>query len=348
MCRVTSELSRRLRTRSLLWYDLHAEAVHLNRLGGVLTPDPTPVNEEYQPGSVSATVPAISFLVATTHAGLLLFEGSRATRLFRGRDFFGLTTRDGRWYAFHRFGVGNGCIISFRLESGRAVDARAEITGLMRGVHQIDFIDDSLWIVETFQDRITVVPVDAIGEHWRGRSRERHPVGRSGIGREQPNHAHFNSIFGRDGRVYLVAHYEGAKTGRDSELFTLDPDGRVRSREPMGGSDCHNIAFLDDQRVFCRSKEGTVRVAGEDVLRLDGYVRGLALGDDFQIVGTSPEAADRARRSEGAGSVVITDRSFKPVATITLPGTQVYEVRRTDRPDLGLSASRAGSETGVA
>lgn len=329
-----------MKTRTLLAYDLHAETVRLDRVAGTLTPGPMALNEEYAVAEVRGAVPDISFLVATTHAGLLFFQGSRARRLFAGRDFYGLTTRGGRWYAFCRFAVGNGAIISFRLEHGRAVDARTELAGLMRGVHQIDFIGDSLWIVDTFQDRILVVPEHAVGPGWRRHVRAHYPIGRSGIGREQPNHAHFNSVLGWQGGIYLMAHYEGAKTGRDSELFLLDEEGAVRGRRPLGGSDCHNIGFLDGERVYCRSKEGAVRVGNQDALRLEGYVRGLALGDDHQIVGTSAVADSRAQRADGSGSIVVTDRAFAPLATIMLPRTQVYEVRRVDRPDLGLSASR--------
>ena len=238
--------------------------------------------------------------------------------------------------------MGNGCIISFRLEGGRAVDARVELRGLLRGIHQIDFVGDSLWIVDTFHDRVVVVPVGAIGHHWRRHSAMYYPVGRSGIGREQPNHVHFNSVLGWDGGIYLVAHHDGAKTGRDSELFLLDPDGTVRDREPMGGSDCHNIAILDGYRVFCRSREGTVSVNGQDVLRLDGYVRGLSLGHDFQIVGTSAVSSHRDQRAKGNGTVVVADRGFTPLATVILPRTQVYEIRRVDTPDLGLSGLPRG------
>ncbi len=119
------------------------------------------------------------------------------------------------------------------------------------------------------------------------RSRSSIPQAARKIGREQPNHAHFNSLFGWAGGVYLVAHNETVKTCRGSELFLLDTDGTVKGREPMGGSCCHNIAILDGRQVICRSVEGTVAVDGADVLSLDAFVRGLSLGSDHHIVGTS-------------------------------------------------------------
>jgi hypothetical protein len=78
-----------------------------------ITPDPSPVNARYDVAGVEGDVPDIRFLVGTSTAGLLLFDGGRSTRLFEGIDFFGLSRRDERWYAFQRYG-NCGRIISFR------------------------------------------------------------------------------------------------------------------------------------------------------------------------------------------------------------------------------------------
>ncbi len=93
------------------------------------------------------------------------------------------------------------------------------------------------------------------------------------------------------------------------------------------------------RQVTCRSVEGAVAVGGADVLKLDAFVRGLALGLDHHVVGLSPIGVDRVQRNEGEGGVVVTTADFQPVATIRLPGTQVLEVRRVDVADLGLSAT---------
>jgi hypothetical protein len=276
--------------------------------------------------------------VGTSRAGLLLVDGHRVTRLFRGIDFFGISTHRGRWFAFQRY-RGNGRIISFRLDGRFAVDARTEIGGLNRGVHQIDFFEGALWIVDTYRDRIVEVPIAAIGHRWRHAARMHYPVGRVGIGREQPNHAHFNSLYRGDCGIYVIAHNETVKTCRGSELFLLDVDGSVLARELIGGSCCHNIGILDGHRVTCRSVEGTVAVGDDEVLRLDAFVRGLALGLDHHVVGMSPIGADRRQRDEGEGGVVVTTAGFRPLATLRLSGTQVLDIRRVDVPDLGLSAT---------
>jgi hypothetical protein len=320
-------------------YDRHSEALGLECAMERITPRPSPVNVRYEVAGVEGEVPDIRFLVGTSTAGLLLFHGARPTRLFEGIDFFGLSRRDDRWYAFQRYG-NCGRIISFRLEDDRAVDARTELAGLSRGIHQIDFIEDDLWIVDTYRDRVLVVPVESIGRRWRRVVRKLYPIGRSGIGLGQPNHAHFNSIYRwRDG-IYLVAHNDTTKTGRGSDLFLLDLAGNVKAREPMGGSCCHNIGVLDGKRVTCRSREGVIAVDGKEVLPLGPFLRGLSLGPDYHVVGKSAAGSDRKSRDAADGAVLITDAGFsRLIATIRLTGTQVHEIRRLDIDDLGLSST---------
>jgi hypothetical protein len=321
-----------------LLHDRNSERLGLDALVERLTPPPDAVNEPFAVAGVEGSVPDIRFLVATTTMGLLLFDGPCATRLFRGRDFFGMTRHHERWYAFHRWGM-NGRIISFRLDGSRAVDARTEMAGLSRGVHQIDVIDGSLWVVDTYLDRLLEVPVEAVGPGWRRAVRKHYPAGRLQLGRAQPRHAHFNSIYRCVHGINLVAHNETLKTGRDSEIYLLGPDGSVRTRRDLGASCCHNIGILDGHEVTLRSWDGTVSVDGRDVLVDGGFLRGLALGRDYHLVGTSAFEWKRQQRDAAEGGVIITDPQFRPLATVRIAGTQVYDLRRVDDEDLGLSAT---------
>jgi hypothetical protein len=328
--------NRTMRFRIGLFFDRYSEQLHVDPIVGRLTPEPTPVNLPFEPTDIAGEVPDIRFLVGTSHAGLLLFQGPRATQLFRGSDFFGISRRGDRWYAFQRY-LSNGRIISFRLDHGRASDARTEVAGLSRGVHQIDFIDDSLWVVDTYHDRLLEIPVEALGRGWRRRVRQHHPIGRRGLGRERPRHAHFNSIYRCGGGILLVAHNDTVKSRRGSELFVLDSSGSVVARTPMGGSCCHNVGIIAGKMVTCRSLEGCVAVDGHEVLAGEGFLRGLALGPDFHVIGRSACEGDRLVRHLGDGGLIITSTDFTRVASIRLTGTAVHEVRRVDIEDLCLS-----------
>jgi hypothetical protein len=321
-----------------LLYDRYSERLGFDALVEHVTPQPIAVNEPFKVTGLEGTVPDIRFLVGTTNAGLLLIEGPMATRLFRGTDFFGISRRDGRWYAFQRW-LSNGRIISFRLEGARAVDARTEMAGLSRGVHQIDFIDGSLWVVDTYLDRLLQVPEEAVGRGWRKVARKHFPAGRSGIGRGRSGHAHFNSIYRCMHGINIVAHNETVKTGRGSEILLLASDGRVLARRELGGACCHNIGILDGREVICRSWEGTVVVDDEEVLAVGSFLRGLALGPDYHLIGKSAFESRREARNAAEGGVIVTDREFRPLATVRLADTQVCEVRRVDVADLGISAT---------
>jgi hypothetical protein len=331
-------------------YDRHGERWGIDRLEAVLTPPPAAANRPYPLDAVDGEVPGIRFLAATSAAGLLLFDGARATTLFdaytRRQDgmggFYGISRRGERWYAYQRVAA-TGRLISFRLDGDRAVDARTEMAGGPRSVHQIDFIGDVLWLVDTYNNRVLEVPAAALGNGWRRAVREHYPNGRLVDGVRSPNYSHFNSVFGVGGTTWLVAHNESVKTHRHSELFVLGPDGALLERRDLGGSCCHNICLLDGEPVSCRSWEGTVNVAGRDVLSLGSFTRGLSLGPDHHLVGASGIETQRAARDLARSRIVVTDPAFVPVATLHLGHTQVHELRRVDVEDLGLSAFAGSS-----
>lgn len=335
----------RLRPPLIAFYDRHGERLGLDRIESALTPPPRPVNRRFDLEAIEGTVPDIRFLVGTSAAGLLLFDGPEVVQLFdryaRRHDdgiggYYGITRRGDRWYVYHRVAA-TGRVISFRLEGRRAVDARTELSGLSRSVHQIDFIDDDLWVVDTYDNRVLVVPAAALGRGWRRAARVLYPNGVLASGVSSENYSHFNSVYGWGGTVCLVAHNETTKTQRRSELFLLDRDGQVIGRQDLGGSCCHNVARLDGEWVTCCSWEGTVTLGGREVLSLGSFTRGLALGPDFHVIGASGIESRRAARDLSRSRIVITDRSFAPLATISLRHTQVQEVRRVDVDDLGLS-----------
>jgi hypothetical protein len=334
-------IGRRLKKPLIRAYERYGHRARLDRLESAIASAPHAVNAARETDGIEGEAPPIRFLVGTSAAGLLLFDGARMVRLFDGYPrtedgsggYYGISHRDGRWFVYQAI-LATGRVISFRLEGDRAVDVRAEIEGLPRAIHQIDFIDDELWIIATFHNRIIVVPAAAIGKHWREAARVYHPTGARDI--LLGNTSHFNSVYGADGAVHVVAHNETHKTGKPSEAFVLDRAGRVLERRDLVGGSCHNIAPVDGGWVTCWSWEGSVGVDGREVLSLGGFTRGLALGSDHHVVGASG-VATRATRDQADSRIVITDAGFRPVATLHVARTQVHEIRRVDSLDLGLS-----------
>ena len=148
-----------------------------------------------------AAFEAIEALV-TAGRGLYLLSGGRVRRLARGR-FYGLTRDEAAYYAFcsHPRGAG-GSIYRFDLDAGRITGSRRLFSGLTRGVHQIDVVDDRLLVVDSYRNELVVLDR---GGRLRGRL---HPLGRLRSGRHSDNYAHLNSVHAVGDRVYVLAHHE--------------------------------------------------------------------------------------------------------------------------------------------
>lgn len=331
--------------------------------GGYLLRRAAPEREREQPCAVSGEVPDICFLVATSGRGLLLYRRGRLMRLLRG-SCYGLTCHDGWWYAFQQLGS-YGRIARFRLEGGRPSRLSTVLTGLNYGIHQIDFIDGALVLVDTLKDRLLVYE-DAPRLRqvsWRRWSQQVYPAGVRTVrdyrwdrlrgGRDAKACWHFNSVFATGGTVYLVAHNRSVLSGRRSQLFVLDGEFRVREVRELGAADVHNFWTDGVREMFCASARGALRgaagagaglVAGAGPsagVALGGYLRGLSVGGDFVLVGSSRLAAGRQAREAGDGLVHVLDAGLAAVGQVRMPGTQVYEIRRVDAADLALSAAPA-------
>ena len=104
-----------------------------------------PVNENFTKYSASGDTSNISFLIGTQSQGLLLYNNGEITMLFKENGFYGITKLSDTFYAFHKTGM-HGNIISFRIEKNKAIDISTVIKGLSRGIHQIDFIGQDLYV----------------------------------------------------------------------------------------------------------------------------------------------------------------------------------------------------------
>jgi hypothetical protein len=299
------------------------------------------------PVQIDGTMPPFGFLVSTSRHGLLLFDGGRLTELLHG-ECYGLTNRGSWWYAYRRVRA-HGQIVRFHLEGCRARSVQIVLHGLNYGIHQVDFIEGRLVLVDTVKNRLLIYDgADALrGRSWQCWSWQVYPTGvrevadfrrdRLRCTRDSPHYRHFNSVFARGSEVYLVAHNRTRSSGRRSELYVLDRDLAPREIRDLRTAEVHNYWTDGQQEIICASAKGTLRVDGVDVAQFGTYTRGLSVGPDHILVGGSQHAAQRWGRDEGDGRVHVLDRSFRVLGRLTIPGTQVHEVRRVDGYELALS-----------
>ena len=266
--------------------------------------------------------------LVASRQGLFAADRNRAELVAHG-FFFGLHRHGDTVFAFEACDVpstdsARGRILAFALDAGRIAGVRVIATGLDNQCHQLAVIDDLLCLVDTANQLIRRFtragePVDV-----------RAPLPPVRRGEESEGYRHINSIAQVSGGVALMLHNGAGEPGRASEIAWLDADWRVARLEPLAGYGCHDIVEDAAGVIWhCGSRDGELlRSDGAPIKVSDRMTRGLAVGRDGLIVGTS-EFGPRAQRTELTGSIVFLDRDHRPVSALPLAGapTDIVAIR---------------------
>jgi hypothetical protein len=272
---------------------------------------------------IEGELPLASFLVATSHQGLLRIAGGRVDRVAAGCSYYGLAPEGDQWLAFERLGRW-GRIVRLDLRDGASSTL---VWGLSAGIHQIATTPEALVVTDTYNNRLLVYEDLGAGVRERRQADAvEHPVGRLREGRRSDNYAHFNSLCRHDNVWELVAHNESASTGRTSELFVLDERFDVKDVRPLPHTCCHNFVRHGGTELYCGSGEGVLVADGAEVFRTADFTRGLAVTDDLILLGTSARLA-RSTRGSGQGSVYALDRNLRVLGVIRVAGTQIHDIQ---------------------
>ncbi len=290
-----------------------------------------PVNPENRlmHSSISGTPPECMCLVAAK-TGLYLWEPKRLVRFLKG-DFYGLSFYKGHWYAYQQLYT-RGRLIRFKLSEGQMLEPKQLLHSLSRGCHQIDFLDDDLYVTDTYNNRLLILSVD--GEKVTTKSAY-YPAGELVNGRQSQNYVHMNSVWRGEDTIYVFFHNETTKTERPSEIVRLDKEFSINERIPINGSNGHNVILFKDKIMFCDSQGGALVWGDEPVFECEFFTRGLSITDNFLIVGGS-EYGDRNARYYLKGSLHFLDHDFRSLSSATIPGL-VQEVRCVSHADYSLS-----------
>lgn len=321
----------------------------------------------------TAGVPRIRFLVTTSVHGVLLYDKRELTQILPG-DCYGLTRHGDWWYVFQRLG-NYGRITRFQLDGAKPRGVQRVLAGLNYGIHQIDFLDNRLVLIDTLKNRLLVYEGAAKLRRgsWQRWTLQVYPLGvrkfrdyrwdRAQSDQHPGSYPHFNSIFRRHQQVYIVAHNHTMTSGRRSQLFMLDDDLKLQEIRDLGAADVHNYWTSGHQELFCASAKGSLRNGSTDAILLGGYTRGLSVSHDYLLVGTSRldpnrklwKQHNKARRSwmptqckPGTGGVHFINREFKRLGHIIIPDTDVHDIRRIDAEELALSTSQESSTAQLA
>ncbi len=289
----------------------------------------TPVNEDFTKHSIRGDTTNIDFLIATQSLGLLFYNNGKIIRFFKEKGFYGITKFSGTFFAFHKTGM-HGNIISFRIESNKAIDVKLIIKGLSRGIHQIDFIGQDLYVTNTYDNSILIYSnlVSKHNLHWKDYNKIIYPNGKLQNGRKSSNYNHFNSLFKHKNKIFLIAHNETKKTNRPSEIFSLNSFTlNTLGRQKIAGSNCHNIYINNKEKMYCNSLEGTLNINGENIISHKNiFTRGLSVSDKYLLLGGSDIQPNRLKREKTNGYIYIYDLRLSLKQTILIQNTQIQEI----------------------
>lgn len=257
--------------------------------------------------------------LAASRNGLFAVDRHAGVRQIAYGFFFGLRRHGDSIFLFEACDVPNrpsrrGRLVRLTLGAGRIVAARVIAKGLDNQCHQLALIDDVICLVDTANQailRFTLdgVPIDA-QRPLAAATREDHTGA----------YHHINSIAHVRGQVAVLLHNGTSEPRRPSELVWLDHDWRVVRCETLAGHCCHDIVEDGNGVLWhCGSLRGELlSSAGAAVRVSDRLTRGLALGRQGLIVGTSLFGA-RPVRTELAGSVIFLDDALRKLDEIELP-----------------------------
>lgn len=279
-------------------------------------------------------LPNIEFLVGTRHAGLLYYKNGVIAQYFKKKRVYGITRKGNAWFAFIRDrDIDHGSIISFKLINGEVSKIETIINNVHRGIHQIDFINNSLVITspeegvvieyKSFPDNITP------NRHILGTPKE-----------------HFNSLYAYGDKILFLAHNQSLKTKAKSKILVTNKKFKKINVLQTIGECCHNIYRDKSNIITCDSINGRVIINNKPALENMGFVRGLSIADDYVIIGSSSRADDGKNR-RGLGSVGVYTKDLKELSRIYINKTQVYEIRRVDKKDYCLSNNSKDSKDGL-
>jgi len=212
------------------------------------------------------------------------------------------------------------------------------------GLHAIDFIDDDLYIMDTYNNRCLIARmVEPLNELRI--MREIYPRGKSSFQGtaylKNAYHGHFNTVYRSGDFTYMIAHNCTLKTNVESELYifcndTMKLEGVISSI----GSATHDLVVdASGDMYMCDSGNHSVKVFDGEKFRtvwrdtqFKSFVRGLAMNDDINVIGGSFRTDNvREHKQHPLHSMLfVTDKNFNTLCTIkVLNFGQVHQIRFT-------------------
>lgn len=275
------------------------------------------------------------FLVSTKN-GLFYINNYRLFKIMNG-EFYGITTISKSQFFIYQKGLNNGKIFLLEKVKNKFVYKKTMLKNLSDGIHQIDFVNNKLFVANTYNNSVDIYQYD-YNLNSLHKIDDIYPNGRLVKGRRSENYSHLNSIFLENEMLYILFHNETSKSNKPSDIFVYDlKKSKVVQTIKTDSGNAHNILIYENNLFHLDSMGKQIKVNNLSYLKLDKFLRGLSVSTNFITVGGS-DYAKREDRNSAKGCIYFLSHRFKLLEVVTIDG-MVQEIRKIDSVDFSLSSN---------
>lgn len=275
------------------------------------------------------------FLIATKN-GLFCIENYSLFKIMNG-EFYGITVVSKSQFLVYQKGLNSGKIFLLKKEKNYFVYKKTILKNLSDGVHQIDLVNNRLFVANTYNNSIDIYKYDNILNSLN-KIDEIYPDGKLLNGRNSENYLHPNSIYLKKDLLYVLSHNETSKSNKPSEIFIYNPKtNKVVKKIKTSSGNAHNILVYKKNMYHLDSMNKQIKVNNLPFLKLGKFLRGLSVSSDFIAVGGS-DYAKRENRNSAKGCIYFISHKFKILEIVNIDG-MVQEIRKIDSIDFSLSSN---------
>ena len=284
-------------------------------------------------------------LIFSTSKGICIMDTRQniARMIMKGHSY-GITRFEDKWIVQRTLNrrstvpknrrVSN--ILCLKIKNNIVEEIQSLIIGLPSEIHQIDNINNTLFIPFTGYPKVLFYSIKNLKFYLPGTLFTARSYFYSG-----GNLSHLNSIFKKGNLVYVIAHNQTAHTGKKSQLIVHDLRTGLKKIKNLNAHSAHNIyADSSDKLMFCDSNARKLIYNNRVIFKTNKLLRGLSLTQEKIFVGGSDICFEEDKRFSSEATIYILNRSGVLLGKIDFPDLgNIYEIRQFSENDYALSDS---------
>jgi hypothetical protein len=290
--------------------------------------------------------------IFSTSSGLFLIINSELIRILKGK-FYGIVKYQKYWIVIRQNNTENKSkvikknnrqsdVLAIVFHKGMVVSLKTLIFGIPGEVHQIDIVDDELYLPHTGYNQIIKIKLKKM---FKSNYKPKSFLSCDLISLAHTNikkPSHLNSIFFsyKSGLFYLMAHNSTAHTGKFSDIIISNNSNFTKCKIiNTKGHSCHNVCEYNNSLLYLDSNNGKAMYDENIIFESDTLLRGLSITDRYVYIGgSSIDFTSKNNRKDSDSFIYIitidgrllhTERFFKI--------GNIYEIRNFFGEDFAMS-----------